>query len=232
MQIAISRAMKYVSLALTQPPGERHPMHEFVIETDGYEVSRQLEMNLLDDGYWTSLFHIVGWPIEPYEAALEAADGIIDYEISARPNETFYLYVYNEPSEMDDQLIDAARQRGLVVVGPVEFRADGTIRLTMVAPAEAIHQTLDEVPEAVGVDVLSIGEYHARHFAGGGDLTERQYEAVTAAVECGYYEEPRTGSVAEVADRLDCASGTAAELLRRAEATVMGGLIGETPAQA
>ena len=217
--------MKSVSLALTQPPGQRHPMHEFVVAHDGYEMSRLLEINYLPDGHWTSLFHVVGAPIEPYEAALEATEDVIEYEISERPNDTFYLYVRNAPSDLNDRLIQAARQRGLVVVGPIEFRADGTIRMTMVAPGEVVQRSLDEIPEDIGVDVLSIGEYNARHFATSSDLTERQHEAVTAAVDAGYYEEPRTGSVADVAEALDCATGTAAELLRRAEANVMGDLV-------
>lgn len=217
--------MKYVSLALTQPPEERHPMHEFVVARDGFEVSRLLEMNVLPDGRWTSLFHVVGWPIEPYEAALEATDGVLAYEISARPNDTFYLYVRNAPSDMNERLVTAGRQPGLVSLGPVEFRADGTIRLTIVAPGAVVQRAIEEIPDEIGVDVQSVGEYHARHFSAGSDLTERQYEAVSVAVDRGYYEEPRTGSVADVAAELDCATGTAAELLRRAEATVMTGVV-------
>ena len=53
-------------------------------------------------------------------------------------------------------------------------------------------------------------------------LSDRQAEAATAAVDCGYYGTPRERSVADVADRLDCAPGTAAEHLRKAEATLVG----------
>ena len=221
--------MKSVSVALTPPPSQRHPMHSFVVAHDGYEMSRLLEMNVLDDGHYTSLFHVVGRPVEPYEEALEAAEGILEYEISPRPNDTFYLYVRNAPTEADGRIIAAARQRGLVVVGPIEFRADGSIRLTMVAPGESVQRALEELPESIEVDVHSVGAYNARHFSHGTGLTERQHEAVTAAVECGYYEEPRSGTVAEVAGVLDCAPGTAAELLRRAERTVMGDLVSDTP---
>jgi predicted DNA binding protein len=221
--------MKSVSVALTPAPEMRHPMHAFVIAHDGYEMSRLLEMNLLDDGHWTSLFHVVGSPLEPYEAALQAADTVVEYEISTRPDDSFFLYVRNAPSEIDQGIIAAARQRGLVTAGPVEFRSDGTIRLTMVAPGEAVQQALDEMPGDIGVAIRSIGEYNARHFATDSALTERQYEAVAAAVDCGYYEEPRSGSVAEVATELDCASGTAAELLRRAEATVMADVVSGDP---
>ncbi|MFC7174018.1 helix-turn-helix domain-containing protein [Haloplanus litoreus] len=43
---------------------------------------------------------------------------------------------------------------------------------------------------------------------------------------CGYYDSPREGSVADVAATLDVAPGTAAEHLRKAEATVMRAAVG------
>jgi hypothetical protein len=47
------------------------------------------------------------------------------------------------------------------------------------------------------------------------------HDSVETVVEYGYYEEPRLESVADVADELGCSPGTAAEHLRRAEASVM-----------
>lgn len=58
-------------------------------------------------------------------------------------------------------------------------------------------------------------------------LSERQSEAVTVALDLGYYETPREATVAEVAERLDCAPGTAAEHLRKAEAALVRRVIGE-----
>jgi predicted DNA binding protein len=52
-------------------------------------------------------------------------------------------------------------------------------------------------------------------------LTDRQREAVRAAVEAGYYAVPREASLADVAEAIGCAESTASEHLRRAEAAVM-----------
>ncbi|NNC24743.1 bacterio-opsin activator, partial [Salinisphaera sp. USBA-960] len=52
-------------------------------------------------------------------------------------------------------------------------------------------------------------------------LTDRQRAALETAVATGYYEIPREGSVADVADALDCSTSTAGELLRKSEATVL-----------
>jgi len=72
---------------------------------------------------------------------------------------------------------------------------------------------------------VAVGEYEAGRFETGEELTDRQYEAVRAVVDAGYYEEPRSGSLADVAAELDCATGTAAELLRRAESTGMADVV-------
>lgn len=44
---------------------------------------------------------------------------------------------------------------------------------------------------------------------------------IQAALSLGYYEVPRTASHEDVAEELDCAPSTAAEHLRKAEATVI-----------
>lgn len=227
--------MKYVRLALDQDPSVRHPMHQFVVAHDGYAISRLLEVSYSQwdgdgsegFGIQTALFHVTGSPVEPYEAALQGTEEVLEYELSRRDDESFFLYVRGEHTDADDRLVEAFSQQGLVIMMPVEFRADGTMHLTVIGPGETVQSALDELPPEFDVDVRSIGEYDARYFVTGGDLTDRQYEAVEAAVDCGYYEEPRQGSVADVADELGCAPGTAAEHLRRAEASVMADVTSE-----
>ncbi|MFB6270785.1 MAG: helix-turn-helix domain-containing protein, partial [Halobacterium sp.] len=48
-----------------------------------------------------------------------------------------------------------------------------------------------------------------------------QREAVEAALELGYYDDPRAATQADVADRLDCAASTAGDHLRKAEAKLV-----------
>ena len=76
-----------------------------------------------------------------------------------------------------------------------------------------------------GVEVLAVGDYMASHLDSRSKLTPRQFEAISEAVECGYYHEPRDASLETVASRLDCSSGTAGELLRRAERTIMADIV-------
>jgi len=65
---------------------------------------------------------------------------------------------------------------------------------------------------------------------GGGDplatLTDRQREALSVAVDGGYYERPRETGAAEVAERMDVGRRTAAEHLRKAERRVLEAVVG------
>ncbi|WP_324663360.1 helix-turn-helix domain-containing protein [Haloarcula sediminis] len=217
--------MKYVRLSLSLPPEARNPMHQFVVDHDGYEASYLLRGNNIEADIHTMLFYVDGHPIAPYREALEATDYVIEYEISRCPDDTFYLYVRDRFSETGQSIVDAVTAAGLVGVSPVAFRADGTMELTLVGPGETVQRAVEAVPEGIGVDVREVGEYVNHRFEPTAALTDRQFEAVAAAVDCGYYDEPREGSTADVAEALGCSPGTAAEHLRKAEARVMGRLV-------
>ncbi|WP_436908896.1 helix-turn-helix domain-containing protein [Halosimplex marinum] len=220
--------MRYLRVAVHQEPAVRHPMHQFVVEREGYSVSRLLQYNTALDEDPAFLFHVDGDP-DPYEPALRGTESVSAYEISRCPDDTFYLYVRESIPEHSRDFVGALTQPGLVGVMPIEYRADGTVRLTAVGPAEKLQTAVEEMPEGMDAEVLEVGEYDARRLDAGGDLTDRQFEAVVAAVDCGYYETPREGSVEDVGDRLDCAPGTAAELLRRAERSVMRNVVSTGP---
>ncbi|PSP83864.1 bacterio-opsin activator [Halobacteriales archaeon QS_6_64_34] len=217
--------MKYVGLSLSLPPEARNPMHQFVVDHKGYEASYLLRGNNIDDTVHTLLFYVDGHPIAPYREALEATENVLEYAISTCPDESFYLYVRDRLSETGRGIVDAVTTAGLVSVSPVAFNADGTMELTLVGPGETVQRAVEAVPDGIGVDVREVGEYASHRFEPSAALTDRQFEAVAAAVDCGYYEEPREGSTADVAEALDCSPGTAAEHLRKAEQRVMGRLV-------
>ena len=195
-------------------------MHQFVVEQSGFESARLLS-STVSRGDHTALFHVEGWPPEPYEAELAAVETVDEYALSRQSGRSFAVYVREELAAHDRAVVESFGKRGLATLYPVVYDADGSMRITLVGPSATLQSAIDELPESVSADVRNVGAYGARRVGGTSELTDRQTEAVVAAVECGYYEDPRRGSVEEVADELGCAPGTAAEHLRRAERTVM-----------
>lgn len=203
-------------------------MHQFVIETDGYGVTRLLYREQHAESVQTALFHVEG-PSDPYEQALTEDSSVQAFECRSCPDTSFYVYVRSTMSNTEQALAGAFSHPGLLVVTPVEYHPDGTVRVTAVGPADAIQTAVDAVPETMGVEVEAVGDYAGGRLDPRLELTQRQFEAIQAAVDSGYYSAPREGSLEDVAERLDCASGTAGQLLRRAERTVMTGLVAGGP---
>jgi hypothetical protein len=216
--------MRYLEVSIHQPPDERNPMHQFVVDHEDYGVARLLNRYQYREGEHAMLFHVEG-PEKPYGEVLAGQPFVEEYELSACPDESFYLYVRGTLTADEQEFAGAFAQPGLVVVMPVEFRPDGTVRVTAVGPAGTVQAAVDAVPGTMGVDVRTVGEYFAGRLDARLELTGRQMEAVAEAVESGYYETPRSSTLDDVAARLDCSSGTAGELLRRAERTVMANLV-------
>lgn len=212
--------MKYVTASLSLGPSYRHPMHDFVVDHDGFEASRLLG-STVSGRHHTAIFHVDGWPPGPYDAALDDLESIHEYALSPQSDETIAVYVQEELTESDRALITGLGQPGIVALYPISYQADGSMRLTIVGPSDTLQNALDAIPDEVAVEARAIGDYEARRVGGVPDLTDRQAEAITAAVDCGYYEDPREASVAEIGEALGCGPSTAAEHLRRAERTVM-----------
>ncbi|MEF8781434.1 MAG: helix-turn-helix domain-containing protein [Haloferacaceae archaeon] len=227
--------MKSLRCTLRFDEAVMHPVHRRLTNADAPVRDFLLHERRAEAGPDTLFFYVEG-DRETYRAALEAAEPIREYDITPLSEGTCYAYVREATTEFDVQLRGAFDEPGLLVIPPVEFRSDGTARLTAVGEPGTLQTAVEEVPGTVRVDVERIGEYASPPAApdpgAGGELTERQRAAVAAAVDVGYYDIPRTGSVAAVADRLGCAPGTAAEHLRKAERTVMAAAVDRSPDEA
>ncbi len=199
-------------------------MHQFVVDHDEYTVARQLYHHQYAPRDHALLFHVDG-PVGPYRETIQAVPSVIDFEIAPCPDDSFYIYVRDEVTESGRGLIDAFSRPGLLRARPLEYRTDGTVWVAVIGPAEAIQSAADAVGETTQTEVRTVGEFPSSSIDSRVGLTERQLEAVTAAVDCGYYEVPRAAGLDAVADRLECSTGTVGELLRRAEQTVMADLV-------
>ncbi|WP_121741269.1 helix-turn-helix domain-containing protein [Natronorubrum halophilum] len=218
--------MKYLDVRLYQPDRMLHPMQRFIREEDAvrYEELRTWNIAGREDGLEYELFYAEA-DREPYETAIEAVDSVRWYDLTPIDDESFYVYICQETREADVRWREAFAALDLVVVPPVIYDAEAAFYMTVVGAGEDLRAMLEGLPDEIDVTVRAIGEYDRRHAALGGDLTERQLEAVETAADVGYYEVPREAGVDAVAERLDCASSTAATLLQKAQSRVMGRLV-------
>lgn len=145
-----------------------------------------------------------------------------DVELTETGDGHFYLLLTADPAgdELASGLLDAVTTSGLIVLKPAVYR-DGHVHVRMVGTERALQRLLDDHPDDIDVDVRELGEAFSTPDAPAALLSDRQREAVEAALELGYYDDPRAATQADVADRLDCAASTAGDHLRKAEAKLV-----------
>jgi hypothetical protein len=191
-------------------------MHAFVCESPAVDREVLLE-GVAGGGTRTLVFYVEG-DAEAYETALADQPTVESYDIRIESERAFFLYVRARNRDADGLPVDAFDHPGVVVVPPIEFRADRTMTLSLVGEGEGVRAVVAGLPDALGVEILGVGTAPGVF---GPSLTGRQREALAVARAAGYYEVPRTGDIEAVADELDCAVSTASTLLRRAEATLV-----------
>lgn len=217
--------MKYARLRIQHTPETRHPMHTFEMEHDRIEYAELSHWNMVFDDTNSFVFRVRGDP-DPFRAKLESREATVSYSLTPVSNGVFHCCVRERVRETDEGYINAFARGTLVVVPPITFNPDGTTDLTVVGTSADVSAAVENLPTGMQATVRSVGPYRRRFRVRGPQLTDRQRAAVEAAIEHGYYNSPRNGTVEEVATTLDIAPGTAAEHLRKAEATVMRYVLG------
>jgi hypothetical protein len=213
--------MKYVRARFEFPPGGRHPMHQFAVESDAVSEYELRHGWPTPDGGAALLLRFEG-DADAYRAAIGDVDSVREYHVSDGPGDAVFVYARDTQEYAPGYTITDVLEPGLVVALPIVFHEDGSATAAFVGPSESVQESLDALADSVGVSVEAVTTYGRHAPEVGGALTDRQLAAVEAAVDLGYYGSTRDASVAEVGEELGCAASTAAEHLRRAEAKVMG----------
>jgi predicted DNA binding protein len=214
--------VKTVRLVLRHDDETIHPMHRFVAESDAFESYRLVHGNFAGGDDNAFVFHVVG-DADVYETALADTDRVSDYDLVRTGDRTFTVYVRDAPADVDARLLETFTGGSLVVLPPLEYRSDWTVRFSVVGDPDDLRRAIEAVPDGIETTVDRVGEYDGADAAVGA-LTARQREALRVARDAGYFAVPRSASVEDVAAELGCAPGTAAEHLRKAEAAVMDAL--------
>jgi len=207
--------MRRITVAVDYPPERAHPIHRRIVEDA--VVTR---MELLAWGPTASVTSLVWYDAgrAVVSALLDEVDIVESAHLVERDGGT-YAFTTQDRFGLDPAVLELIGQARVAFLPPVVFEDSGVARFQAVGEQAALSTFYDVLAGELAVEIEQVRPFEQRPATTG--LTDRQRAALKAAVEVGYYEIPRSGSVEDVASRLDCATSTAGELLRKAEQTLV-----------
>lgn len=217
--------MRYLELKGTPPSGAPE-FFRLVADSPHVDQARLLEWNASTEDALTALYAVSG-DADAFAEVVGDSTVVVDFELTRVADDFFYVLVVGRPSEapLFRRVIDSISRMGLIVATPVVYR-DGMAHFRLVGKSEVLQSMIDAIPPGFEVDVQELGTFPDETTAPTTTLSERQREAVTTAVDLGYYESPRRATHADIAEFLDCAPNTATEHLQRAEAKLVQASLG------
>lgn len=173
------------------------------------------------------LYHVRG-EYDGLVADLEEADYAVDYEILPQGDRECYCFFAGEVTPGSRELLEGFSRRNVLAIPPICLNRNGTITVTLIGTETGVQEAVGAVDDRVAVTIDAVGGEQVATDSVAGALSPRQREAIEAALELGYYDLPRDVVLEDVAGELGCTMETAAEHLRKAEATVITSLFDRT----
>lgn len=180
---------------------------------------------LLDDGTLLLLAEGSG-DRDRYEEIMASEPTVRDYMVSGE--ERWMAVSQFEANEAIQEILEWQQREDIVVETPVRFQRDGSQQMTLIGEDESFRTLYQEGTslESFDIEVVETGEYTPDADRLARTLTTRQQEIMAAAVELGYYREPREATHEDIAGALDLSPSAVGKHLRRVEERVFGTLAG------
>ncbi|WP_435125748.1 helix-turn-helix domain-containing protein [Halobaculum sp. D14] len=207
--------MKRTTFSVRYPDRLRHPFHRRLVSKSSVSRADLLMWSPTPDA--TTLFWCDGDPAAT-RSVVDAVDSLQTRSTVETADGT-YVFLRQSAYEFPDTVLAAVEDARVVFVPPVTFLESGAVRFDAVGDAAALGALADALSDLGDLRIERVAAFDRQRAPA--ELTARQRAALDEAVSAGYYDVPRTGSVADVADALDCSTSTAGELVRKAEAAVV-----------
>lgn len=199
--------------------GEIHPMYDILANAEFVERATAMHWSYTDEEQ--AMLHYVEGDVDAFRTVTAETAAVVDVEVVPAGDEAFYAFVTGETTEPLRELFGAIEDVTAIPVPPVEYHPDGTVSFDIVGPSAEIQAAIENVPDPLEVTVDAVGGLAATPALAETLLSERQRDALDAAIDLGYYDVPREADHEDVAEAIDCAPSTAAEHLRKAESKVV-----------
>lgn len=214
--------MRTATIRLSAPSDGLHPADGDVADHPNIERVAIDGVSLLEDDTGVALCRLRG-DAEGLRDLLSESAGISAFHVSVI-DETIHAFVHFERTDTAAALLSLRRSHELVVRTPIRWLSDGRLEISAVGDDATLQDALDGLPDGLRVELVEIGEYAPETTRPESLLTDKQLEVLDAALATGYYEEPRRGTQADVADAVGLAPATVGEHLRRIEGKVLRSL--------
>lgn len=164
---------------------------------------------------------------ERLEETIADVENVRECEFFANGPREAYCFLAASDVTVGRALFENFTRDDLLTVPPIACHDDGSSTFTIIGTEAAIQDAVDGVPNDVDVLVEAVGTGPVAPNNVAEGLSPKQRRAVEVAVRVGYYEVPRQATTEDVADELGCATATASEHLRKAEANILSTLCGD-----
>lgn len=213
--------MRYLRVQLAGEETTLHPLVPTLTDPAFFRDARMVDWApAFDPPRATVLLYLDG-DLDRFTSVLADTALVIESDVTDFGDGRGYAYVHSEAHPTEWQLFEVAASEGLIPAFPFPYHADGTMTVRLVGPPAGLQTAVEAAPAGVETTVEEVGEYDLGRPPIPPPLPARQWEALEAAFELGYYAVPREASRDAVADRLGCAPSTASEHLRKAERRVV-----------
>lgn len=220
--------MRYVTVRVEPSEGTAfHPLGQDL--ADAEEITREAihRVELLANGTGVLLAEARG-NREHYETIIETSDYVRQYAVTGAEGR-WYAYVQFEPNEINRRMLEHRQESPVMMEMPVEVNPDGSMEITFVGDEGAFAEAVPADADAFETELLETGQRPPKGDELFASLTERQQTILDAALELGYYENPREATQAEIADAVDATAGTVGEHLRKIEHRVFAQFAARDP---
>ena len=214
--------MKRIRLTIDPTALDARPLYRRLTEDERIERAAIVNWNVSEPptGF---LFRIRG-DYEFLDDELTDSPHVEEFETLPVTDRVCHCFVLGEATAGSRALFENFTRGSLLTVPPVTLNSDGTSTFTLVGTQDDIQTAVERVPDPVDVTVEEVGGSDVAADSVVGSLSPRQRAAVEAARAIDYYAVPREATIEDVAGELDCATATAAEHLRKAEAKITAAL--------
>lgn len=158
-------------------------------------------------------YHIESSDFDRFEDGLQRDSTVADFEriIETRDEKAIYSFEYTDEAKVLTPVISAANG----VVLDMENDESAWILTVWMSERTDLAQLWDYAHRnGIDIELLRVNEYASLGQTDAG-LTDIQRDALLAALEIGYFEEPRNATLGDLAADLDISQPAASGLLRR-----------------